>query len=68
VAGLILAHLGRVPAAGEAFGVDGVEFSVLEVHKQRVARVCIRRVPEDHVTGAASTHDDLPPHPVALES
>jgi putative hemolysin len=44
VAGLILEHLGRVPSAGEAFGLDGFEFQVLEVHKQRVARVSIRRV------------------------
>ncbi len=44
VAGFVLAHLGRVPNAGEAFGVDGVEFHILEVDKQRVARVSIRRV------------------------
>lgn len=68
VAGLILAHLGRVPAAGESFGVDGVEFSVLEVHKQRVARVCIRRVAEQEATGSPPGQEETPPHPVALES
>jgi putative hemolysin len=44
VAGFVLAHLGRVPNTGEAFGVDGIEFHILEVDKQRVARVSIRRV------------------------
>jgi putative hemolysin len=44
VAGFVLAQLGRVPNAGEAFGVDGIEFHILEVDKQRVARVSIHRV------------------------
>jgi putative hemolysin len=44
VAGFVLAHLGRVPNSGEAFGIDGIEFHILEVDKQRVARVSIRRV------------------------
>jgi len=56
VAGLILEHLGRVPNAGEAFGLDGFEFHVLELHKQRVARVSIRRVlPSNAAAGEHST-------------
>jgi putative hemolysin len=54
VAGFVLAHLGRVPGAGEAFGVDGIEFHIIDVHKQRVARVSIRRV----LSGASSEVGD----------
>jgi putative hemolysin len=55
VAGLVLVHLGRVPSSGEAFGVDGFEFHILEVDKQRVARVSIRRVlPSPSAEGESS--------------
>jgi putative hemolysin len=44
--GFILDQLGRIPVAGDTFSVERLTFSVLEVHKRRVARVSVRRIPE----------------------
>jgi putative hemolysin len=43
VGGYLLAHLGRVPAVGEAFDVDGLAVEVLEAERRRINRVRIRR-------------------------
>lgn len=43
VGGYLLAHLGRVPAVGETFDVDGLAVEVLEAERRRINRVRIRR-------------------------
>jgi putative hemolysin len=45
VGGYLLAHLGRVPAVGERFDVDGLSVEVLEAERRRVNKVRIRRRP-----------------------
>jgi CBS domain containing-hemolysin-like protein len=49
VGGFVLSHVGRVPAAGEAFDIDNLTIQVLEAERRRVTKVRIRRrqaVPE----------------------
>jgi CBS domain containing-hemolysin-like protein len=43
VGGYLLSHLGRVPAVGERFDIDGLSVEVLEVARRRVNKVRIRR-------------------------
>jgi CBS domain containing-hemolysin-like protein len=43
VGGYLLANLGRVPAVGERFEVDGLQVEVLEAERRRITRVRIRR-------------------------
>jgi CBS domain containing-hemolysin-like protein len=43
VGGFLLAHLGRVPAAGETFEVEGLAVEVLEAERRRITRVRVRR-------------------------
>jgi CBS domain containing-hemolysin-like protein len=43
VGGYLLAHLGRVPAVGEQFDIDGLSVEVLEAERRRVNKVRIRR-------------------------
>jgi CBS domain containing-hemolysin-like protein len=50
VGGLLLARLGRVPAVGEIFEVDGLTVQVVEAERRRITKVRMRRtepVPED---------------------
>jgi CBS domain containing-hemolysin-like protein len=57
VGGFLLARLGRVPAVGETFEVDGLTVQVVEAERRRVTKVRIRRtqpVPED--AGIESEH------------
>jgi magnesium and cobalt exporter, CNNM family len=49
IGGYLLAQLGRVPAVGEQFDVDGLHIEVLEIDRRRVSRVRVRR----NVTEAA---------------
>jgi len=42
VAGFIMSQLGRLPGEGESFESGGWVFLVSEVHKHRIARVCIK--------------------------
>jgi CBS domain containing-hemolysin-like protein len=47
VGGYLLSHVGRVPAVGETFEIDGLAVDVLEAERRRIHRVRIRRlVPE----------------------
>jgi CBS domain containing-hemolysin-like protein len=41
--GYLLTHLGRVPAVGERFDVDGLHVEVLEVERRRIHKVRIMR-------------------------
>jgi CBS domain containing-hemolysin-like protein len=43
VGGYLLARLGRVPAAGESFDVDGLHIDVLEAERRRIHKVRVRR-------------------------
>ena len=52
VGGYLLAHLGRVPAVGETFEVDGLDVEVLEAERRRITRV---RMGRHEPTAAAET-------------
>ncbi len=43
VAGLLLAHSGRVPAAGEHVDIGDLAFDIVEADRQRVLKVRVRR-------------------------
>jgi CBS domain containing-hemolysin-like protein len=43
VGGYLLARLGRVPAVGETFDIDGLRVEVLEAERRRVTKVRVRR-------------------------
>ena len=47
VGGYLLAHVGRVPHAGESFEIDGLSVEVLEAERRRITRVRVRRVQEE---------------------
>lgn len=46
VGGYVLSHLGRVPAVGETFDIDGVAVEVLEAERRRIHKVRMRRLPQ----------------------
>jgi putative hemolysin len=48
VGGYLLSHLGRVPAVGEKFEVDGLTVEVLDAERRRInkVRICRQEVPE----------------------
>jgi putative hemolysin len=47
LAGYIVNRLDRLPAEGESFKAGGFEFEVLDMDRQRIDKVMIRRLPED---------------------
>jgi len=47
VGGYVLTRVGRVPAAGERFDLDGMAVEVLEAERRRIHRVRFRRVQPD---------------------
>jgi putative hemolysin len=47
VGGFLLAQLGRVPAVGEQFDINGLHIEVLEAERRRVTRVRVRRQIEE---------------------
>jgi CBS domain containing-hemolysin-like protein len=55
VAGLVLAHLGHVPAPGEKVETNGVSFEVLEANQRTVLKVRLRLLP---MTLSASAHPE----------
>jgi putative hemolysin len=46
VGGYVLTHVGRVPAVGESFDIDGIAVEVLEAERRRIHKVRMRRLPE----------------------
>lgn len=59
--GYVYGLFGRVPQAGERVGVDGLQFTVESVHKQRIKRVLIEKseppqeaVNDENVVGVSS--------------
>ncbi len=55
VGGYLLAHVGRVPAAGETFDIDGLSVEVLEAERRRITRVRVRRVEREAAAAAEPT-------------
>ncbi|HEX7088314.1 MAG TPA: hemolysin family protein [Vicinamibacterales bacterium] len=54
VGGYLVTTLGRVPAAGESFEVDGLHIEVLDVERRRVGHIRVRRSqPAPQATGEA---------------
>ena len=47
VAGLLLAHLGHVPAPGEKFEKDGMSFEVIEADRRTVLKVRLKIAPPE---------------------
>ncbi|MDP2053398.1 MAG: hemolysin family protein [Acidobacteriota bacterium] len=47
VGGFLLSRLGRVPAVGEHFDLDGLDVEILETEQRRITRVRLRRQGED---------------------
>jgi CBS domain containing-hemolysin-like protein len=49
VGGYLLSHIGRVPAVGERFEVDGLTVEVLDAERRRInkVRICKRAVASD---------------------
>ncbi len=43
VGGFLLSHLGRVPAVGERFDIDGLDVQVLDAERRRIHKVRISR-------------------------
>lgn len=57
VGGFLLARLGRVPAVGETFDVDGLTVQVVEAERRRVTKVRMRRTqPVAEDAGLESEH------------
>jgi putative hemolysin len=46
VGGYLLSQVGRVPAVGEVFEIDGLEVVVLEAERRRIHKVRMRRLPQ----------------------
>jgi CBS domain containing-hemolysin-like protein len=45
VGGYVLTRVGRVPAVGETFELDGLVVEVLEAERRRIHKVRFRRAP-----------------------
>ena len=39
IAGLVLAHIGRIPAKGEAFELAGVKIQILDADQKKIYRL-----------------------------
>ena len=56
VGGFLLTRLGRVPAVGERFDVDGLRVEILEVERRRIHKVRLARlVPVEAVVGSSES-------------
>ncbi len=54
--GFVQKHLGRLPQEGDAFAAEGVEIRVIEVERNRVRKMRVRRIRET----SAPERDDQP--------
>jgi CBS domain containing-hemolysin-like protein len=52
VGGYVIARLGRVPAVGESFEIDGLSVEVLDVERRRIHKVRMMRRVGAETTGA----------------
>ena len=44
VGGYVLTRVGRVPAVGERFSIDGLDVEVLEADRRRIHKVRFKRI------------------------
>jgi len=52
IGGFVYARLGRIPAAGETFSYDGLEFRILDADERRVNRIRIApKAPDEAIPG-----------------
>jgi putative hemolysin len=49
VGGYVLTRVGRVPAVGETFEIDGLQVEVLEAERRRIHKVRMRLAPEPQI-------------------
>jgi len=47
LAGFIMQHLERLPREGETFSVGGFEIEIIDMDRQRIDKVSLRRLPSD---------------------
>jgi magnesium and cobalt exporter, CNNM family len=59
VGGFLMSHLGRVPAVGERFDVDGLSVEVLDAERRRINRVRIARVSATEEAAASEVKSRL---------
>ncbi|HSL21414.1 MAG TPA: hemolysin family protein [Vicinamibacterales bacterium] len=52
VGGYLLTLLGRVPAVGESFEIEGIAVEVLEAERRRIHKVRVRRLPQPETVEA----------------
>jgi putative hemolysin len=53
LAGFIMQHLERLPREAEKFSVGGFEIEVIDMDRQRIDKVCVRRLPRPEPEDAA---------------
>jgi putative hemolysin len=59
LAGYIVHRLDRLPAEGETFKAGGFEFEVIDMDRQRIDKVLIRRLPKENESPADSELDPI---------
>ena len=52
VGGYVLTRVGRVPAVGERFSIDGLDVEILEAERRRIHKVRLRKLPTPAAEGA----------------
>jgi CBS domain containing-hemolysin-like protein len=52
LAGFLLFRLGEIPQVGQSVEYDGRRYSVLEMERNRIARVRVEKLPEEPLTAA----------------
>ena len=55
VGGYVMSHVGRVPAVGERFEIDGLSIEVLDAERRRVTKVRVARVKPAHAEEPSAT-------------
>lgn len=57
VGGFLLSHIGRVPAVGERFDIDGLSVEVIDAERRRINKVRISK-PDDELSTTEDTADE----------
>jgi putative hemolysin len=57
VGGFLLSHVGRVPAVGERFDIDGLSVEVLDAERRRINKVRISRPDSSRLSTTEDTED-----------
>jgi len=65
VGGFLMTRLGRVPAVGERFDVDGLRVEILEVERRRIHKVRLTRPQPLEAVGASSEGHNAEPSKVS---